>query len=65
MIINVFPQKQLDFSAMYDFLKDLTDVEFDRGVKGFMQNTQVVNESTNVISIIREYAKPVTKITYV
>ena len=45
-------------TTMYEFLKDLSNVEFENGVREFCKRQKEIYPNTNIVAYIREFGKP-------
>ena len=57
ILSSVFPNRRIDPEVYFEFWKDLDDERFAWAISNFIKNTPVLYPDTNIIALIRDYAK--------
>lgn len=57
-LAKAFRDKEIDGEFMFEYMKDMDDRSFLRGVDWVIINADAVNRSTNLIAVIRKHGQP-------
>jgi hypothetical protein len=55
-LVRSFPEKQVDYALLWNFLSDLTDEQFMTAIKQVILLDKEIYKSTNLVAVIREKA---------